>query len=981
MPSNIFSILQQQLEARALSASGADLSTDEAREVRFVLDFRTKDHTTEAVIRVEDAKGHALRPVAAGHEGATYRLLRALEQAAGRTGIGDSWGWGISYDDDDESAAAIPVSDIPGIHTLLRDVCVEFIPSSVEGPSTIIDSKGESITYSEEMAAVRLEGTPCEGFNARAARTSDGSQGKQGTIAFAVVGPQATGQGNEKGGVPARFVCEDCVLCGDVLSPVSPVGPHFRALSLFDTTIPAAQLPLLLSFFYSYTDRLPVVVDGYSLTLHRDALACQPTLIFERVEEDQALVLRVAQTLGDEGEEEYIDGLTHHVSVEDHHIDVHPIRRATTHELCQRLQRLITASAPSRQAAREVWREGDSFIIPSEVAGEFLVRQLPALASEFRIMGAQRLKAYKIADVRPKLNVKMGSGIDFLEGTADISLGDDTFSLADFLTQFRKHHYILLSDGNRALIDQNYVRRLSRIFQKGKGKDGVRISFFDLPEIENLLALPLDGPAFKRHRAVYEGFNALPAQELKLPKVQATLRDYQKEGVKWINYLYEQQLGGCLADDMGLGKTLQTITQLATVYGRRGKKPAPSLIVMPRSLLFNWQAEFKRFAPQLDVTTHYGTDRNLDEAMKHRIILTTYALVRNDIEQLRQQEFHYVILDESQNIKNLSSQATQAVFLLKAEHRLAISGTPIENNLSELYSLFRFLNPTMFGSLDNFNELYAGPIQRDADAEAMQALRRKIFPFILRRLKRDVLTELPDRIEQTIYVDMTPQHARYYEERRRYFEELVKGSLQAQGIGGSQFVMFQALSELRRMASIPDSLTDGQVASPKLEPLAESLTEAVSNGHKVVVFFNYIAGIELLGDLLTREGISFLTMTGATHNRQHVVETFQNDPSCQVLLMTLKTGGVGLNLTAADTVYIFEPWWNKAAEEQAINRLHRIGQKAKVLSYSIIVRGTIEEKIRLLQEQKQNLFESVVESDTAISKFLSEDDIKFILGS
>ncbi|MBQ8520082.1 MAG: DEAD/DEAH box helicase, partial [Bacteroides sp.] len=434
--------------------------------------------------------------------------------------------------------------------------------------------------------------------------------------------------------------------------------------------------------------------------------------------------------------------------------------------------------------------------------------------------------------------------------------------------------------------------------------------------------------------------------------------------------------GGCLADYMGLGKTLQTIAMLARIYP---KTKMPTLIVMPRSLLFNWQNEIQRFAPQLTTYTYYGVQRDMKQALESQLILTTYAVLRNDVETFCKQSFHYVILDESQNIKNLSSQTTQAVMLLHAKHRLALSGTPIENNLTELYSLFRFLNPAMFGSIEDFNTHYTYPIQRDNDKEAMQALRRKIFPFMLRRLKKDVLKELPDRIEQTLFVEMEKNHADFYEERRKFYYQHVKQTISSEGIQKSQFVMFQALNELRRIASVPESMSNGDITSPKMNTLIDMLTDAVSNGHKVVVFFNYIAGIELVSEKLDEAGIDFACMTGSTHDRKGVVERFQNDPKCKILLMTLKTGGVGLNLTAADTVFIFEPWWNKAAEEEAINRLHRFGQKAKVLCYSLITQNTIEEKIRLLQQQKAELFAGLIGNDASSTKQLTEEDIQFIL--
>ena len=534
-----------------------------------------------------------------------------------------------------------------------------------------------------------------------------------------------------------------------------------------------------------------------------------------------------------------------------------------------------------------------------------------------------------------------------------------------------------LKNGVRAVIDDKYVRRLERIFRIKKGKkNNVEASFFDIPEIESLLDESTDSKSFRHYREFYEGFNRLHDEKLDIPGLKAQLRPYQAEGIKWLRYLHDNNMGGCLADDMGLGKTIQTIGMLSLLYPATAE---PTLIVMPRSLLFNWQNEITRFNPSLSVYTYYTQSRDLDEAMKHQVILTTYAIVRNDIEALSARQFHYIILDESQNIKNLTAQLTRATFMLHGAHRLALSGTPIENNLSELYSLFHFLNPAMLGSLDDFNSRYANPIQRDNDKDATESLRRKIFPFMLRRLKKDVLKDLPDRIEQTMYVEMESEQKAFYEQRRRYYKERVTHTLATEGLQRSQFVMFQALSELRRIASVPESLTDGKIPSPKVEMLVERLVESVANGHKAVVFFNFIAGIELVGEQLDREGIYYASMTGSTRDRQSIVERFQNDRDCKVLLMTLKTGGVGLNLTSADTVFIFEPWWNKAAEEQAVNRLHRIGQKAKVMSYSIITHDTIEEKIMQLQQQKAQLFDSLINSDSSATKLLTEEEINFIL--
>ena len=338
-----------------------------------------------------------------------------------------------------------------------------------------------------------------------------------------------------------------------------------------------------------------------------------------------------------------------------------------------------------------------------------------------------------------------------------------------------------------------------------------------------------------------------------------------------------------------------------------------------------------------------------------------------------------MILDESQHIKGTGTQVTQAIWQLNAPHRLALSGTPFENNLKELYSLFRFLNPGMFGSLDEFNMRYTNPIHRQNDKEAMESLRRKIYPFLLRRLKKDVLRELPDIMDTQLYVEMSEEQAHLYVQRRVYYYQQVKRKMDSEGFENSQEVMLQALNDLRRIASIPEYMSNGHITSPKLEVVIDLVAEAVANGHKVVIFFNYLLGVELVSDRLDQLGIDFALMTGSTNDRKSVVERFQNDPQCRVLLMTLKTGGVGLNLTVADTVFIFEPWWNKAAEEQAVSRLHRMGQHSKVLCYSILVQGTIEEKICWLQQQKKELFIGLISSDSHSFKYLSKEDIHYIL--
>ena len=775
------------------------------------------------------------------------------------------------------------------------------------------------------------------------------------------------------------LLSDSFALADGVIYPIAPIGDNYRQLSYFATRFTEDMLEEYLSVFFSFIENIQVAYEDYTVEFSDTDIIPTPSLSFEKIDADKTLFLRLVESykgLPLDFVQQFDLSRVASLSL-DQKIVVKRLAHLPIDEITSNLRKEIIQYAPSKAAQKEVYVEDNLFIIPEETAGPFLLQALPSLLRTYQLIGAEKLREYKVKPMKPKLNISLSSGIDFLEGDASITLEGEQFSLQQILSQYSKKKYIQLSDGNRAIIEDGYMRRLERIFKK-KDKDGkVKVSFFDLPEIEDLINEPLEGEAFKHHREVYEGFNHLAEETLKTPNLHAQLRPYQAEGIKWIKYLYDNNLGGCLADDMGLGKTVQTIGILTLIYPKVKK---PTLIVMPRSLLFNWQNELKKFAPQLSVYTYYAGDRDMKEAMKHQVILTTYAIVRNDIEEYSKQKFHYAILDESQNIKNTTTQTTQAALMLHAEHRLALSGTPVENNLTELYSLFRFLNPTMFGTLDDFNSRYTGPIQRDNDKDTLLSLRKKIFPFMLRRLKKDVLKDLPDRIEQTLFVEMSPEQHDFYERRRLYYYTQVRQTIAAEGIQKSQFVMFQALNELRRIASIPESLSDGHIKSPKLDLLTDTLLEAVANGHKVVVFFNFIAGIEELSERLDANGVDYACMTGSTRDRKSIVERFQNDPQCRVMLMTLKTGGVGLNLTAADTVFIFEPWWNKAAEEQAINRLHRFGQKAKVLSYSLITQQTIEEKIQLLQQQKAELFEGLIGADSSSSKHLSEDDINFILG-
>ena len=620
--------------------------------------------------------------------------------------------------------------------------------------------------------------------------------------------------------------------------------------------------------------------------------------------------------------------------------------------------------------------DNENFIILNEeLAKEFVKKELLQLTNKYSIIGTDRLRKYNIKAVKPKISGRFSYNLDYFEGEVEVEVEGDKFSIQQLLNNYKKDEYIVLSDGTNALINREYIEKLQRIFKEEDGNK-VKVSFFDMPIVQDMIDEKSFENDFMGSKDFFEGINKLAEENIDYPKLNATLRDYQKYGYKWLKYLTDNNLGACLADDMGLGKTLQAIALLTNLHEEKKKK---SMVIMPKSLIYNWENEIKRFSPKLKVGVYYGINRDFSLLKKVDIILTTYGTIRNDIENLLEQKFDLLVLDESQNIKNINSQTTKAVLLLDAKKRVALSGTPIENNLLELYSLFRFLNPEMFGSVQEFTNDYIVPIQKYSDTSTIEELRKKIYPFLLRRVKKEVLADLPDKIEKLVYVDMNDEHRRFYEERRKYYYSLLEKNTSSQG-NFDKFFVLQAINELRHIVSSPE-LESKKIISSKKEVLIENVIEAIENNHKVLVFVNYLSSIESICDSLKENKIKYLKMTGQTKDRQNLVDKFQNDSRYKVFVMTLKTGGVGLNLVSADTIFIYDPWWNTTVENQAIDRAYRLGQDKTVFAYKMIMRNTIEEKILKLQEIKNKLLDDLISEDNLSTKNLSKSDIEFILGS
>lgn len=473
-------------------------------------------------------------------------------------------------------------------------------------------------------------------------------------------------------------------------------------------------------------------------------------------------------------------------------------------------------------------------------------------------------------------------------------------------------------------------------------------------------------------------FNQFHVESIQLPQnLAATLRDYQIQDYHWLNLLRDNGMNGCLADDMGLGKTLQTLAILQYAKEQGEQQPSTSLIVVPTSLVHNWQREAQRFTPSLTITLHVGSQRtkSATKLLKSNIVITTYGIVRNDIDFFKDLNFNYVILDESQTIKNPFSKIYRSVLLLKASHFLALSGTPIENSLSDLWSQLNFLNRGMLGSLKSFRNEYIVPIEKNGDDQKEKQLKHLINPFILRRTKEQVAKDLPMLTEQIIYCDMAEDQQQIYEKEKSMIRNSIISSIEQVGIEKSSISILTGLTRLRQIANHPALLDEyREMESGKFEDVTRSVESVISENHKILIFSSFVKHLEQVEKYIQGQNMGYHKLTGETNNRNQIVEEFQSNPEKKVFLISLKAGGIGLNLTAADYVFILDPWWNPASEMQATSRAHRIGQRKNVFVYRFITLNTVEEKILKLQAKKEQLSQLFIDAGNPL-KLADKDTI------
>lgn len=598
------------------------------------------------------------------------------------------------------------------------------------------------------------------------------------------------------------------------------------------------------------------------------------------------------------------------------------------------------------------------------------------------VLGFNELKNNKLSPHKAKIDIKVLSGLDWFETSLELKFGKEKIGLKHLHKSIRnKSKFIQLGDGSLGILPDEWVAKFKQYFEAGEVSEEVirmpKAHFASIAELyeEDCLSqeVKLELSEFKSRLA---NFHAIASVET--PKtLNGVLRDYQLQGLNWLNFLDEFGFGGCLADDMGLGKTIQVIAHIL-LQKEKGKLSIPSLIVVPTTLVGNWQSELKKFAPTLTVQTLYGTERTKDVLTfpQYDIILTSYGTLLQDIRFLKKYVFSTVFLDESQVVKNPSSQRYQAAAMLRARNKIVITGTPVENSTFDLYGQISLANPGLLGTKQFFKDCYATPIDKFKDMKRSLALQRKVSPFILRRTKKQVAQELPDKTEMILYCEMGDAQRKVYNAYKDEYRNFLLNQSENELSKHSMHVL-KGLTQLRQICNSPALLKSDEHygnASAKIDLLMEEIA-VKHTGHKILVFSQFVSMLDLIRKELEIRNIGFEYLTGQTKNRASKVEAFQENENIRVFLISLKAGGTGLNLTQADYVYLVDPWWNPAVENQAIDRSYRIGQLKNVVAVRLICPDTIEEKIMQLQAVKKDLVSDLVRTDQNKLQGFSKKDL------
>ncbi len=602
------------------------------------------------------------------------------------------------------------------------------------------------------------------------------------------------------------------------------------------------------------------------------------------------------------------------------------------------------------------------------------------------VFGFEALKNFRFNTAKPQTKIFISSNTDWFDAKVDILFGDQKVTVAEVKRALaNKQQFVQLNDGTLGILPEEWLKKYSLLFRVGEGKtDTLKLSRYHLSVVDELYETRDEEELIVQLEEKYENlrqFNQIkeiePSYHLKM-----ILRPYQVAGYQWLNYLRDIKWGGILADDMGLGKTVQALSFMEYFKKENGKLKA--LVVCPTTLIYNWENEIKKFTPEITYKIHHGGTRTRvrEELTDHDVTITTYGTLRSDIKLLMTIDFDYVLLDESQAIKNPSSKVTKAACLLNAKNRLCMSGTPLQNNTFDIFAQMNFLNPGMLGTMEFFRQEFAIPIDKFGEKDRKEHLKKILYPFILRRTKEQVAKDLPEKQEMILFCEMEDEQRNIYDAYRNDFRNQILGTIETQGIQKSQLTILQGLMKLRQICDSPAILNEQEKFenhSIKLDELAREITENIGD-HKALIFSQFLGMLALIKAKLDELGVKYEYFDGSTTapDRQKAIESFQNNDEIRVFLISLKAGGVGLNLTAADYVYIVDPWWNPAVEQQAIDRTHRIGQTKNIFAYRMICKDTIEDKILLLQEKKRALAKDIISDDASFVKALTREDVEYL---
>ncbi|AZO93408.1 SNF2-related protein [Halocella sp. SP3-1] len=628
---------------------------------------------------------------------------------------------------------------------------------------------------------------------------------------------------------------------------------------------------------------------------------------------------------------------------------------------------------------------------------DFITDGFIHLPEEWQLVTTDSFDELEIRTVQlePIIELKEGDGIDWFEFEVYYNLGGKTFTSSELKKMISQNQhgesyinidrrYFILQEGQQ----EEGLTKLLDTAEEGDEGD-YRSSFYNLLYYKNLIE---EAGIRCRGNRVYNSLQeditaGSLVKEVSIPQgVQDVLRNYQRQGYYWLRFLNKYHFGGILADDMGLGKTIQTLTLLVSLELNK-----PALVICPRTLIYNWAEEVDKFFPDLKYLVYYGTpeERNemLDDLQEYELLITSYSIISRDYEKLNNNglEFAYCILDEAHHIKNHRTKRAQGVKKIKAERKLALTGTPLENSIDELWSIFDFLMPAYLYRYSRFKKEYLNPITKGNDQEKLQEFKKRVAPFILRRNKDEVLKELPEKTINIQYVEMTKLQEDTYQLILDQLKGELLASVQEKGFDRSRINILAALTRLRQVCNHPSLVLNNfehsahKEGSGKLAALSEIVQEAVDGGHKIIVFSQFVRMLKIIREDFEKRGVSFEYLDGSTRDRMSRVKSFNQDDRIKAFLISLKAGGIGLNLTAADIVIHVDPWWNPMVERQATDRAHRLGQENRVMVYKLITKGTVEEKMIKLQRRKEDMFNNIVEDNVNPLNQITWEDIQELL--